>query len=51
MFDVVVFHGIVGLCRHIVCIALSHILLFIVSVIIVPSQVHHDSVGYPSQMS
>jgi hypothetical protein len=50
LFVVIVFHGIVGLCRHVVCIALSHILLFIVSVIIAPSQVHHDSVGYPSQL-
>ncbi len=43
---VVVVHGIVGLCRHIVCIALSHFVLFIIPVIIATSQIHHNSVGY-----
>ncbi len=51
LLAVVVIHGIVGLCtRHVVCIALSHFVLLIISVIITPSQVHQDSVGYPSEL-
>ncbi len=50
LFVVFVSNGIIGLCRVVVCVALSHILLFIVGVIIAPSQVHHDSVAYPSQL-